>query len=147
VSKNSFNFSSKVTEFTKQLGALCPDKYDYKIRKGDTLDISKGLLSFNIESPVVKKVLAPKGRIIVFPNSHIHRVTKMSSKNGADAVRRILVFWLVNPESPIVSSANVKPQQDQISFGVAKKHRLALMKERKVHKEDFSEREVFLCEH
>ena len=89
----------------------------------------------------------PNGRVIVFPNSHIHRVTKMSSKNGADAVRRILVFWLVNPESPIVSSANVKPQQNMISFGVAKKHRLALMRERKVHKEDFSEREVFLCEH
>jgi hypothetical protein len=71
----------------------------------------------------------------------------MNSKDGKDAVRRILVFWLINPENPIVSTANVKEQQTLISFKDAKRNRLNLMKERKLHKETFSEREVFLCEH
>ena len=87
------------------------------------------------------------GRAMVFPNSHIHRVSKMYSKDGNDAVRRIVVFWLVNPEKPIVSTANVREQQKVMSFSDAKKHRLALMAERKLHKDNFSEREVFLCEH
>jgi hypothetical protein len=81
------------------------------------------------------------------PNSHIHQLSNMSSSNGMDAKRRILVFWLVNPDVPIVSTAHVEPQQNTMSFEEAKKHQLSLMHERKTHKEDFSEREVFLCEH
>ncbi len=93
------------------------------------------------------KMSTPFGRAIVFPNSHIHRLTNMFSSDGQDATRRILVFWLVNPNTPIVSSANVQPQQDKISWKDAQKYRLALMTERKLHKESYSEREVFLCEH
>jgi len=89
----------------------------------------------------------PYGRALVFPNSHIHKLSNMSSSDGEDAVRRILVFWLVNPETPIVSTANVEKQQNKMSFGDAKKYQLALMKERRLHKEDFNEREVYLCEH
>jgi hypothetical protein len=89
----------------------------------------------------------PANRVIVFPNSHIHRLSSMCSSDGADATRRIVVFWLVNPERPIVSTANVPPQQGVISLDDAKRHRLALMTERKFHKESYSDREVGLCEH
>lgn len=89
----------------------------------------------------------PEGRAIVFPNSHIHKLSNMTSKDGKDAKRRILVFWVVNPDCPIVSTANVEPQQSVMSFKDAKKYQLELMKERKVHKEDYSQREVYLCEH
>lgn len=89
----------------------------------------------------------PNGRAIVFPNSHIHQLSNMSSSDGMNAKRRILVFWLVNPDVPIVSTAHVEPQQNTMSFEEAKKYQLSLMHERKTHKEDFSEREVFLCEH
>lgn len=89
----------------------------------------------------------PANQVIVFPNSHIHRLSSMYSLDGKDAVRRIVVFWLVNPDRPIVSTANVQPQQVTISWDDALKNRLALMAERKLHKESYEEREVFLCEH
>lgn len=89
----------------------------------------------------------PYGRAIVFPNSHIHKLSNMSSSDGKTSVRRILVFWLVNPDSPIVSTANVAKQQDTMAFEDAKKYQLALMNERKLHKESFNTREVYLCEH
>ncbi len=89
----------------------------------------------------------PANRVIVFPNSHIHRLSSMYSSDGVDATRRIVVFWLVNPERPIVSTANVPPQQGVMSLDDAKRHRLALMAERKFHKESYEDREVGLCEH
>jgi hypothetical protein len=89
----------------------------------------------------------PGNRVVVFPNSHIHRLSSMYSTDGNDATRRIVVFWLVNPERPIVSTSNVSPQQGQFSPSDALRNRLALMAERKLHKESFEEREVTLCEH
>lgn len=93
------------------------------------------------------RLKTPANRVIVFPNSHIHRLSSMYSSDGNDAVRRIVVFWLVNPERPIVSTANVSPQQEVMTLDEAQRNRLALMAERKLHKETFEEREVFLCEH
>jgi hypothetical protein len=89
----------------------------------------------------------PVNRCIVFPNSHLHRVSAMASKDGSDAIRRILVFWLINPETPIVSTKDIESQQSNMPIEVAHQHRLSLMSERKKHKEDFSDREVSLCEH
>ena len=92
-------------------------------------------------------VKTPAGRAMVWPNSHIHKVSNMDSIDGKDATRRILVFWLVNPEAPIVSTANVPKQQGSISLANAKKYRLALMKERTQKKDRYNDREVYLCEH
>ena len=92
-------------------------------------------------------VKTPAGRSMVWPNSHIHKVSNMDSSDGNDATRRILVFWLVNPETPIVSTANVPKQQGSISLAKAKKYRLELMKERTKKKDRYNDREVFLCEH
>jgi hypothetical protein len=89
----------------------------------------------------------PAPRVIVFPNSHIHRLSSMYSSDGKDATRRIVVFWLVNPDRPIISTANVAEQQKVMSLDQALRNRLALMAERKLHKESYEEREVFLCEH
>jgi predicted DNA-binding WGR domain protein len=92
-------------------------------------------------------VNTPAGRAMVWPNSHIHKVSNMDSSDGKDATRRILVFWLVNPDAPIVSTANVPKQQGSISLANAKRYRLALMKERTKNKDRYNDREVFLCEH
>ncbi len=89
----------------------------------------------------------PAKRVVVFPNSHIHRLSSMRSSDGKDATRRIIVFWLVNPERPIISTRDVPPQQETMSLDEALRYRLALMSERKLHKESYEEREVFLCEH
>jgi len=96
------------------------------------------------------------GRLIVFPNSHVHKVSEMVAKNlqtDDDKVlkRRIVVFFLVNPERRIVSTREVAPQQKyaggSMDLDDALKHRLELMRERKHHKQDWNVREIELCEH
>lgn len=96
----------------------------------------------------VGSLATPAGRLLVFPNSHIHMLSPMVATGGAkQARRRVIVAWLVNPERPIVSTREVRPQQGTMSLEEAEKHRLALMKERKVHKQSLNVRAVSLCEH
>jgi hypothetical protein len=65
--------------------------------------------------------------------------------------RRIVVFFLVNPEKRIVSTREVKPQQQEAGGSMSReeacKHRIELMKERKYAKQDWNVREISLCEH
>ncbi len=90
----------------------------------------------------------PKDRLFVFPNSHIHKLSPMSVAKGAkSAKRRVIVFWLVDPEAPIISTENVEKQQSLIPKEEALKIRLELMEERKRHKQNLNVREVSLCEH
>lgn len=89
----------------------------------------------------------PAGRLLVFPNSHIHQLTPMRATGAKQATRRVIVMWLVNPERPILSTREVRPQQGTMSRADAEKHRLALMKERKLHKQSLNVRAVSLCEH
>jgi len=118
---------------------------------------------------VVDKGLVPlgtvetlNGRLIVFPNSHVHKVSAMNKvfahceggkMNHGDGVsrRRIVVFFLVNPEKRIISTREVAPQQQEaggtMTRDEALSHRLQLMKERKYAKQDWNVREIELCEH
>ena len=93
----------------------------------------------------------PQGRMIVFPNSHVHKVSKMvnSALAGSEKqIRRIIVFFLINPDREIVSTKHVSvPQQETMPLDDALKHRLELMKERRLHKQDWNVRAVNLCEH
>jgi len=89
----------------------------------------------------------PCGRLASWPNSHIHRVTPLKNTANEPATRRIVVFWLVNPDVRIVSTKHVEPQQDKMSWEDALTYRLALMEERKHHKQNWNIREVTLCEH
>jgi Protein of unknown function (DUF4246) len=101
------------------------------------------------------KVTTPKGRLIVFPNSHVHKVSDMSflptSEENKSAKRRIVVFFLVNPFKRIVSTREVGPQQmsggGNMSLDDALVHRLQLMHERRHTKQDWNVREIHLCEH
>ena len=65
--------------------------------------------------------------------------------------RRIIVFFLVNPEQRIISTREVPPQQIEaggsMTYEQASEHRLELMKERKYTKQDWNVREINLCEH
>jgi len=102
----------------------------------------------------INKGLAPLGRLplelgqlTAWPNSHVHKLSPLTNTGDAPAQRRIVVFWLVNPEKRIVSSRHVPPQQSVMSLDEAKAHRVELMEERKRHKQDWNVREVSLCEH
>ena len=92
-------------------------------------------------------------RMLVFPNSHVHKVLKMknTSQDAEKKSRRIIVFFLINPEKRIVSTREIKPQQQEAGGNMSReeafKHRLELMKERKYTKQDWNVREIELCEH
>ena len=94
-----------------------------------------------------------KGRLVVFPNSHVHKVSqiKNTATEGGKKKRRIIVFFLINPERRIVSTREVPVQQEHAGGAMkredALEHRLALMKERKFTKQDWNVREIELCEH
>ncbi|KAL3937607.1 MAG: hypothetical protein SGBAC_007316 [Bacillariaceae sp.] len=87
-----------------------------------------------------------QGRLVVFPNSHVHKVSKIENisieEGGEKQKRRIVVFFLINPERRIVSTREVPVQQEHAGGTMKRKdaleHRLALMKERKYTKQDWN---------
>lgn len=89
-------------------------------------------------------------KCIVFPNFMQHQVSKFElidkTKRG---VRKILVFFLIDPSNPILSTKDVAPQSE-MSLEDAKVYRELLMFERKFEISDqnsFYERGWSLCEH
>ncbi len=90
----------------------------------------------------------PEGRLLVFPNSHIHKLSELSlAADAAEGRRRVIVFWIVDPSAPIVSTREVAEQQAVMSREEALAIRLELMEERKRHKQSLNVRAVSLCEH
>eukprot|EP00585_Thalassiosira_rotula_P004515 CAMPEP_0196159464 /NCGR_PEP_ID=MMETSP0910-20130528/46334_1 /TAXON_ID=49265 /ORGANISM="Thalassiosira rotula, Strain GSO102" /LENGTH=496 /DNA_ID=CAMNT_0041424383 /DNA_START=66 /DNA_END=1556 /DNA_ORIENTATION=+ len=115
-------------------------------------------LEIEIENGMVPlgKVQTNKGRLIVFPNLHVHKVTTMVNESIMDnsgddpdvSKRRIVVFFLVNPLRRIVSTREVAPQKGgSMTHEDALEHRLELMKVRRYHKQDWNVRDIHLCEH
>ena len=93
-----------------------------------------------------------KGRLIVFPNSHVHRITKMIYRSAMalasneDALNRVakcrmVVFSMVNPMRRIASTREVAPQQDHsggtMTRDDALRYRLELMEERDALPQDW----------
>ena len=97
-------------------------------------------------------VATPKGRLIVFPNSHVHKVGEMLCSENDDANKvaklRIVVFMLVNPLRRIVSTHEVAPQQvvfgGTMTHAQALEHRLKLIDERTHYRQDWVVREIEL---
>jgi len=91
-----------------------------------------------------------EGYMLVFPNCHIHKISKLVntlSEAGQDVRRRIVVFFVVNPENKIISTSEIGPQQNLIPNAKALQYRLDMMEERKYQKENFNTRDIELCEH
>lgn len=96
----------------------------------------------------VGSVATPAGRLLVFPNSHIHQLAPLTVRAGAgEGRRRVIVFWIVDPSVTIPSTREVPPQQGVIPREEALAVRLALMEERRRHKQTLNVRAVSLCEH
>ncbi|MFJ5708082.1 DUF4246 domain-containing protein [Streptomyces sp. NPDC093105] len=99
----------------------------------------------------------PAGRCLAFPNVLQHRVDSFRLADpGRPGHRKILAFFLVDPERRIVSTSDVPPQQpwadtSTMTLEQAMKYREELMQERKFfvdeHNEQLYEREFSLCEH
>ena len=88
---------------------------------------------------------------LVFPNFFQHQVSEFELVDATKpGYRKILVFFLIDPSVTILSTANVKEQQDSISLADAKLFREILMFQRKYEIKDqnlFFERHWSLCEH
>lgn len=87
------------------------------------------------------------GKFIVFPNCHAHRVLEMINKTDQTLRRRLIVFFVVDPDRRISSTVDHPPLPRKISFASAMQDRLELMKERKQAKQALNPREIELCEH
>lgn len=93
------------------------------------------------------KTTTETGKLLVFPNCHAHRVTKMVNPTTETITRRLVVFFIINPESRIPSSRDHPPVPRTISLEEALANRLELMRERKFAKEKLNPRVIELCEH
>lgn len=87
------------------------------------------------------------GKLIVFPNCHAHRVMKIFNPTNQNLKRKLLAFFIIDPEYEIPSTRDHPPLPRQITLEEAKKNRLDLMKERKYYKESLNPRTIELCEH
>jgi len=115
---------------------------------------------------VIEAGLVPLGkvetlsrRLLVFPNSHAHKTTKMNltppvvdtNNVNVKQKRRIIAFFLVNPGKRIVSTREVPEQQEELAGAMSREeameHRLELMNERRYTKQDWNVREIELCEY
>jgi hypothetical protein len=93
-------------------------------------------------------VPTPSGRLIVFPNCHVHRLSRLSLRaSAARGRRRVIVFWVVDPDVSIPSTRDIPPQQGVIPHEDALRMRLELMEERRLHKQTLNPRAISLCEH
>jgi hypothetical protein len=137
------------------------DGGDLRFKRAYTLD-EAGMLFWNMAQcrPRTVETLVGEGhvpvgsiqtdhdRLFVFPNCHVHKLSKMSVTGSKGvATRRVIVFWLVHPDHPIPSMADVAVPQSTMNHAEALAVRLALMEERRLHKQSHNVRAVSLCEH
>ena len=166
------NISKSRLQFRQAIGEPDYEQYD---------DIGvKSIYGLSDEDPMVQNwggVVTKEDRCIVFPNLYQHKVQPFMLANPKKpGHRKILCFFLVDPATPILSTAQVPPQQadwftlevdpdgtlpkeiqDAIDKGLpttlaaAKSVRRELMRERKYYsnktKKETLERPFSLCEH
>ncbi|MEU3607294.1 DUF4246 domain-containing protein [Streptomyces sp. NPDC035033] len=116
-----------------------------------------GLENEGALNQVLGSTATPAGRCLAFPNVLQHRVDSFRLADPTrPGHRKILAFFLVDPSTRIVSTADVPPQQPwaettTMTLDEAKAYREQLMRERKFfvdeHNEQLYEREFSLCEH
>jgi len=87
------------------------------------------------------------GKCMVFPNCHAHRVMEIVNETEETLRRRLVVFFVIDPNHRITSSKDVNPLPRQVSLQTALADRLELMQERKQAKQALNPREIELCEH
>ncbi|MFD9723404.1 DUF4246 domain-containing protein [Streptomyces sp. NPDC059072] len=148
--------SENITESRLGFRAALDDP-DYEQSDDNGVREVYGLEDEDALNQVLGSAATPAGRCLAFPNVLQHRV---GSFRLADATRpghrKILAFFLVDPDQRIVSTSDVPPQQpwsdtSTMTLEQAKDYREQLMQERKFfvdeHNEQLYEREFSLCEH
>jgi hypothetical protein len=86
-------------------------------------------------------------KLIVFPNCHAHKVQPLVNNTDQTLSRKMLVFFFIDPFTPIASTATIPLIPRTLTKDEAIFHQGELMKERKFHKESLNPRAIELCEH
>ncbi len=156
---HSDNITESPLEFRK---AITDPEYEQSDRKG--VELNYGMKNEDPLNEHLGHLITQEGRCITFPNIFQHRVMPFELADPSrQGIRKILVFFLLDPNLPVTSTANVVPQQESwltlnkedahpvMSLDDARAYRLELMKERKYfikeNTKEFYEREFSLCEH
>lgn len=85
------------------------------------------------------------GRLLVYPNCYVRRMTKLTNTDTQRRQRlRLVTFHLVNPEKRIVSTREVPMQQGVMPRTQALQHRAELLHERNSTKQDWNVRQIRL---
>jgi hypothetical protein len=100
----------------------------------------------------IGNVTCIQGRSLCWPNTLQHQVQNFSLKDPKKpGVRKILVFFLVDPNVRIVSTVDIPRQKSYVTREMANQIREDLMHERKYftdeHTKKCYERDFSLCEH
>ena len=160
--------SSNISQSNLQFRTVIAEP-DYEQNDERGVNVVYGL---NDEMPLNQRIgelITKEDRCIVFPNIYQHSVAPFNLYDPTKyGIRKILVFFLVDPALRIISTANVPPQQSnwympdseskarlrnhvRMTLVEAKEHRESLMKERKFfisqNNEYLYERPFSLCEH
>ncbi|WTI73038.1 DUF4246 domain-containing protein [Streptomyces sp. NBC_00727] len=133
------------------------DEPEYEQSDDNGVRAVYGLENEGALNQVLGAASTPAGRCLAFPNVLQHRVGSFGLADPTRAGhRKILAFFLVDPERTIVSTSDVPPQQpwagtSTMTPAQAEEYREQLMRERKFfvdeHNEQLYEREFSLCEH
>ncbi len=101
--------------------------------------------------PLGKVETLPK-RLLVFPNSHVCKVTEITNQSASfnsslhGRKRRVVVFYIINPEKRIISTREVPPQQEELGGSMsrenARAHKVEVIKERMNARQDWNVREI-----
>jgi len=148
ITKNYLNFRSTITN---GMDVNYPQNgYRYVETHYGLKDVTQ---DWNNKSTVVDlgSIETKEDLCLVFPNFMQHQVSEFEllDKNKM-GTRKILVFFLIDPSTRILSTHDVKPQQKLITLDDAKIFRELLMFQRKYEISDqnsFFERGWSLCEH
>jgi hypothetical protein len=96
--------------FLQFRAAVCEPEYEQHDERG--VEAAYGLTNEGPLNQSLGYIFCREDRCVAFPNLYQHRLDPFElidkSKPG---VRKILVFFLVNPGKPIISTATVPPQQ------------------------------------
>ena len=103
--------SDNITESRLQFRQAM-DEPDYEQNDNRGVEAVFGLEDGAALNQLLGSVITQSDRCIAFPNLYQHQVAPFKLADPSrSGVRRILVFFLVDPFNPIVSTAQVAPQQ------------------------------------
>jgi hypothetical protein len=108
----SKNITQSLLSFRKSVRSPTYSEHSHDGREQGYIRWYYGIMNGNTLCEQLGSVETKAGRCIAFPNMFQHQVQPFELEDKSQpGVRKILVFFLVDPNSPILSTATIPPQQ------------------------------------